>query len=214
MLELDSERIRVAVRIRPLPAHSTAEPIWQVSSADTDGQESFIRLKDASKKPAFYTVDYCFDHTATNQQVFATSLRPIVQTTFAGLQSTILAYGQTNSGKTYSILGIPNSPGILPLALADLFSNRDALQSHQVQLSYYEIFNEKVRDLIGNRAEVHVPRPFAKETPTLRVKEHHRDGFFVEGLKQVPVTSLDEVHVPVDIHIFSSGDAGVLHRFD
>eukprot|EP00397_Hematodinium_sp_SG-2012_P069341 GEMP01118492.1.p1 GENE.GEMP01118492.1~~GEMP01118492.1.p1 ORF type:complete len:188 (+),score=18.60 GEMP01118492.1:32-565(+) len=163
MLELDSERIRVAVRIRPLPAHSTAEPIWQV---------------------------------------FATSLRPIVQTTFAGLQSTILAYGQTNSGKTYSILGIPNSPGILPLALADLFSNRDALQSHQVQLSYYEIFNEKVRDLIGNRAEVHVPRPFAKETPTLRVKEHHRDGFFVEGLKQVPVTSLDEVHVPVDIHIF------------
>lgn len=80
-------------------------------------------------------------------------------------------YGQTTSGKTYTMLGEKQSPGILPCAVRDLFSGLDQQSDFKISISYMEIYNEQINDL------------FYKESANLKlINEEH--GVGVQGLKK------------------------------
>jgi len=107
----------------------------------------------------------------------------------AGTNATILAYGQTSSGKTHSVLGTPREPGLLPLAVEEIFDTGEGFGNHRrARVSYFEIFNERVVDLLASQgssssvASAHLP-----------VKECAERGFYVHGLREAPVRCGEDV---------------------
>eukprot|EP00746_Dinoflagellata_sp_MGD_P125961 gnl/MRDRNA2_/MRDRNA2_60884_c0_seq2.p1 gnl/MRDRNA2_/MRDRNA2_60884_c0~~gnl/MRDRNA2_/MRDRNA2_60884_c0_seq2.p1 ORF type:complete len:1337 (+),score=228.90 gnl/MRDRNA2_/MRDRNA2_60884_c0_seq2:71-4081(+) len=153
---------------------------WRSSS--TNNLETPKRRLEA----ACFNFDLCFDGAAPNGEVFATAAQGVLRSALSGVHATVLAYGQTNSGKTHSILGTPGDPGILPRALRDIFDgNSDTgpqITDFAVRLSYFEVFNESVNDLLT--------RP--SEGTRLPVKEDADKGFYVQGLSELPVSSAEE----------------------
>lgn len=109
-------------------------------------------LPDA--KGTFFTYDRIFDENSSTQEVYDGVARELVHSVIRGLNSTIFAYGQTSSGKTFTMQGgddTNTSPGIVQLAARDLFSLMG--ESHDrvflVRVSYLEIYQEDIRDLLN-----------------------------------------------------------------
>jgi centromeric protein E len=100
-----------------------------------------------------------------------------------GFHATVFAYGQTASGKTYTMTGSPADPGVIPLAITDVFSYIEECPNREflLRMTYMEIYNELVHDLLDPR------------NVNLRIREDKQRGVFVEGLKEQIVTSLDHV---------------------
>lgn len=191
MLRSSSKRepLQVVVRLRPLASSETG---------GTPGKAWFIEHRDGqqwvchqgngrgSDAKGSFAFDLCFDDEASNKELFDDAARKLVQSAVAGSNASILAYGQTSSGKTHSILGTPYEPGILPLAVEEIFGfQEDGLRAvgKQAKLSYYEIFNEKVTDLLAQ----------GHGSTSLPVKEDAGHGFFVQGLREAPVYSSEDV---------------------
>ena len=105
----------------------------------------------------------------------------VLKAAFEGYNACIFAYGQTGSGKTYTMMGSqPGNVGLIPRICEGLFSKMNHDQenfriSYRTEVSYLEIYNERVRDLL---------RPPVKGQPvhSLRVREHPKEGPYVQGL--------------------------------
>lgn len=74
-----------------------------------------------SKIINFPSKDNVFDQHSTTESLYDAVVRPIVDQTLTGINGTVFAYGQTSSGKTYTMTGIPGEPGIMPLAIKQIF---------------------------------------------------------------------------------------------
>ncbi|KAG0294799.1 kinesin-like protein Klp8 [Dissophora globulifera] len=105
---------------------------------------------------------------------------------FSGYNTCIVAYGQTGSGKSYSMMGYGEERGIIPLSCHELFrrieANTDPTLSYRVEVSYMEIYCERVRDLLNPKNKGH-----------LKVREHPSLGPYVEDLSKLMVTSYQDI---------------------
>ena len=127
---------------------------------------------------------------ATQQVVFDSCGKPLVGHCISGFNCALLAYGQTGSGKTHTMMGDEAdeaAAGVIPRLCKALIEEVDILtrekgQNNVVDVSYYEIYNEKVYDLLSNTVEI-----------ACRVREHPDQGAYVEGLTRVPVKAYDDV---------------------
>jgi hypothetical protein len=99
------------------------------------------------------------------------------------IEGTVFAYGQTNSGKTHTMRGSPIEPGVIPLAVHDLFDTiyQDASREFLLRMSYLEIYNEDINDLL------------APEHRKLQIHENLEKGIFVAGLREEIVASPQQV---------------------
>ncbi|VDM97845.1 unnamed protein product [Thelazia callipaeda] len=111
----------------------------------------------------------------------------VLTNAFAGYNACIFAYGQTGSGKSYTMMGTTESPGIIPRLCSSIFEKINELSSEslafKVEVSYLEIYNEKVRDLLD-------PRKMSKN---LKVREHKILGPTVDGLSVLAVSSFEQI---------------------
>jgi hypothetical protein len=108
-----------------------------------------------------------------------------------GFNACLFAYGQTGSGKSYSMMGSPDDKGVIPRLCEDLFgraAERASTHSMFVEVSYLEIYNESVKDLLN-------PAGIDK---SLRVRNHPKLGVFVEGLKKIAARSADDIAKLID----------------
>jgi hypothetical protein len=125
---------------------------------------------------------------ATQKDVYMESGKVALDAAFEGFNTCIFAYGQTGSGKTHSMLGVESDPGVSPRLIDDLFQRIEARQrTHpttkcQVEVMFFEIYNEKVRDLFADKK-----KQSDYEPP--RIRQHPVKGVFVEGLKRNIVSS-------------------------
>ena len=123
---------------------------------------------------------YCCDlaQSICLLQVFKDLGTDVLKAAFEGYNACIFAYGQTGSGKTYSMMGSPDNQGLIPRICEGLFSgmrnNADNGPSYRTEVSFLEIYNERVRDLL---------RPPIKGRPvhSLKVREHPKEGPYVQG---------------------------------
>ncbi|XP_070067670.1 uncharacterized protein cmet isoform X2 [Drosophila takahashii] len=135
--------IQVCIKIRPCEPELTS--LWQVN----DGCS--IHLADSHAEP--YVFDYVFDEGTNNQEVFDRMAKHIVHACMQGFNGTIFAYGQTSSGKTYTMMGDGQNPGVMVLAAKEIFqqissqTERDFL----LRVGYIEIYNEKIYDLLNKK---------------------------------------------------------------
>ena len=169
--------ISVAVRIRPL---NQRELRSDERNAITFNDQS-IRTK--SSPSLSFGFDHVLDPNATNRDVYEAVGMDIVKSTMIGINSTIFAYGQTSTGKTHTMFGSPEDPGITRLAVADIFKsiNNDNSRQYLMRGSYMEIYNEMIKDLL---------KP---ENNNLKVHQHPTGEVFVGELSERMLTSFQDV---------------------
>ncbi|XP_042515640.1 kinesin-like protein KIN-7O isoform X2 [Macadamia integrifolia] len=168
-----SERIYVTVRSRPLsPEDAKASP-WRISGKS-------ISLANQSTKFEF---DQIFGEECKTALVYEARTRDIVAAAVRGFNGTVFAYGQTNSGKTHTMRGSATEPGVIPLAVHDLFQiiEEDVDREFLLRMSYMEIYNEEINDLL------------APEHRKLQIHESIERGIFVAGLREEIVASPEQV---------------------
>lgn len=105
-----------------------------------------------TKGSSFFTYDRIFDEDSSTQEVYEGVARDLVHSVVRGMNSTIFAYGQTSSGKTFTMQGggTKDSPGIVQMATQDLFNLMDATPDRVflMRVSYLEIYQEDIKDLL------------------------------------------------------------------
>ncbi|XP_064148154.1 stAR-related lipid transfer protein 9 isoform X5 [Loxodonta africana] len=126
---------------------------------------------------------------APQQEVFQDLGTEVLSGAAKGYNICLFAYGQTGSGKTYTMLGTPASMGLTPRICEGLFSREEdhpsLPSSCRIKVSFLEIYNERVRDLLKQSDQ--------KKPYTLRVREHPEMGPYVQGLSQHVVTNYKQV---------------------
>ncbi|XP_069469694.1 kinesin-like protein KIF13A isoform X1 [Ambystoma mexicanum] len=124
---------------------------------------------------------------AGQEVVFKSLGEGILDNAFQGYNACIFAYGQTGSGKSFSMMGNADQPGLIPRLCCALFQRvskeENDSQTFKVEVSYMEIYNEKVRDLLD---------PKGNRQP-LKVREHKVLGPYVDGLSQLAVTNFEDI---------------------
>ncbi|XP_038962737.1 stAR-related lipid transfer protein 9 isoform X2 [Rattus norvegicus] len=196
--------VQVAVRVRPLSKRETKEggriivevddKVAKVRNVKVNSRlESF---GDTREKVVAFGFDYCYwsvnpedPHYASQEVVFRDLGTEVLSGASKGYNICLFAYGQTGSGKTYTMLGTPASVGLTPRICEGLFIREDDCASmpysRSIKVSFLEIYNERVRDLLKQSNQ--------NKSYTLRVREHPEMGPYVQGLSQHAVTSYQQV---------------------
>ncbi|XP_039984613.1 kinesin-like protein KIF1A isoform X4 [Xiphias gladius] len=192
--------VKVAVRVRPFNSREIGREskcIIQMSGNTT----TIINPKQAKDNKSF-NFDYSYwSHTspadsnyASQMQVYKDIGEEMLLHAFEGYNVCIFAYGQTGAGKSYTMMGkqdVKDQQGIIPLMCEDLFTkindNTDNSMSYSVEVSYMEIYCERVRDLLNPKNKGH-----------LRVREHPLMGPYVEDLSKLAVTSYNDIQDLMD----------------
>ncbi|KAI4683912.1 uncharacterized protein J4E84_006752 [Alternaria hordeiaustralica] len=137
---------------------------------------------------SYWSHDESDPHYAHQEDVYRSFGEEFLDHNFGGYHTCIFAYGQTGSGKSYTMMGTPDNPGLIPRTCEELF-DRIAHEpspntNYHVQVSYFEVYNEHVRDLLTPRT-----------TPPiyLKIRESQKDGVYVQGLTEAEVKSYADV---------------------
>ncbi|XP_042272266.1 kinesin-like protein KIF1A isoform X4 [Thunnus maccoyii] len=192
--------VKVAVRVRPFNSREIGKEskcIIQMSGNTT----TIINPKQAKDNKSF-NFDYSYwSHTTPADVNYASQMlvykdigEEMLLHAFEGYNVCIFAYGQTGAGKSYTMMGkqdVKDQQGIIPLLCEDLFTkindNTDNSMSYSVEVSYMEIYCERVRDLLNPKNKGH-----------LRVREHPLMGPYVEDLSKLAVTSYNDIQDLMD----------------
>ncbi|KAG5941756.1 hypothetical protein E4U60_007692 [Claviceps pazoutovae] len=123
---------------------SNPEGEWMV-----DGRKSLIAYK--GKEGGDYIYDNVFTTHDNNARVYDHIAKRLVRRVMEGYHGTVFAYGMTGTGKTFSMQGTASSPGVIPLAITDIFSYIRETPSREflLRVSYLEIYNERIHDLLN-----------------------------------------------------------------
>ncbi|KAH9249850.1 hypothetical protein BASA81_012341 [Batrachochytrium salamandrivorans] len=177
--------LQVAVRVRPLNSRekSNAQVFEAIETGDT-----YLTVK-VGEQETIYAFDSVFGVQSKTMDLFTQVAEPIVQSSMTGVNGTIFAYGQTSSGKTFTMQGSEQEPGILRLAASKLFAPSDRW-SYQISVSYIEIYNERVKDLLATALG---KGAILQEEPDLKIREDPTKGFFVEGVVEKSVVTCAEL---------------------
>ncbi|KAI8811185.1 P-loop containing nucleoside triphosphate hydrolase protein [Cladochytrium replicatum] len=179
----EREAVKVIARCRPFSEREKAA--GHTCIVTIDKRAATVSITDprtigsdgnTTEPPKTFTFDSVFDLTSTQTEMYNACARPIVESVLSGYNGTIFAYGQTGTGKTFSMEGVRDVPelrGIIPNSFEHIFGHI-ALSSNNTQYlvraSYLEIYNEDIRDLLNPKS------------PKLEVKERSDVGVYVKDL--------------------------------
>ncbi|XP_031166887.1 kinesin family member 4 isoform X1 [Sander lucioperca] len=178
--------VRVALRCRPLVPKEINEGCQCCLTFVPGEQQVIVGTEKA------FTYDYVFDPTAEQEEVFNTTVSPLLCGLFKGYHATVLAYGQTGSGKTFSMGGTytsaqENDPsvGVIPRVIRMIFEERERRTDCDfcLAVSYLEIYNEDILDLLCP----------SKDKPGLSIREDPKEGIKIVGLTERQVFSAHEM---------------------
>ncbi|OQR77483.1 kinesin protein KIF19-like [Tropilaelaps mercedesae] len=188
----------VALRIRPILNEEIAKGVTVIANktddrtillvdpSTRDGNASVASSKKGLLRQRIlthkYTFDWAFDERSSQDEVYGKAVKPLVENVLEGYNSCVFAYGATGTGKTYTMVGNEKGPGIMVRAFDDLFDKQGTqTQDTSVYLSYLEIYNENIRDLLNNSND------------SLELREDPNDGYYAVGLSEVQCMSSKEV---------------------
>ncbi|KAM8868774.1 LOW QUALITY PROTEIN: kinesin-like protein KIF17 [Synchiropus picturatus] len=187
---MGSESVKVAVRCRPLNDRERTLGSKMVLSMDPQRCQCFIEKPGAvDEPPKQFTFDGTYFLDQTTEQIYNEIAYPLVEGVTEGYNGTIFAYGQTGSGKSFTMQGTSAQRGIIPRAFEHIFESIQCAEDTKflVRASYLEIYNEEIRDLLGNDAR-----------QRLEVKEHPEKGVYVRDLSMHTVHSVGECERIID----------------
>ncbi|XP_025105880.1 kinesin-like protein KIF16B [Pomacea canaliculata] len=194
--------IKVAVRVRPPNQREDGNAIIiemegsktkitnpKVPEAGGEGDHGRdqLKLREFTFDYSFWSVCSTDSHFIKQEQVFEALGLDVVSAAYEGYNVCVFAYGQTGSGKTFTMMGSQDNPGFIPRFCEEMFARMSEQgATYRTQVSYLEIYNEKVRDLLKYSTS-------GKSSHRLRIREHPKDGPYVQDLSHHTVVSYDGI---------------------
>ncbi|KAJ2721259.1 hypothetical protein GGI07_004092 [Coemansia sp. Benny D115] len=183
------DHINVAIRVRPLnqrEVRSTGAPgsvqqlPWSIQQ-HTITQKTYTDTRVVTGNS--FTYDKVFDQKDSTQKVYDDIVKEIITSSMGGFNGTIFAYGQTSSGKTHTMYGGGSEQGIIKLAVKNMFSivENDTRREYLIRVSFLEIYNEILRDLLE------------PSKTNLKIHENAKREIFVGDLSEHIVFNADQV---------------------
>ena len=165
----------------------SAPPHHDPANSRTQSRK-IVEEKSFTFDKSFWSHDLEDDHYAHQEDVYNCLGEEFLDHNFEGYHTCIFAYGQTGSGKSYTMMGTPDQPGLIPRTCEDLFERIENCQnanvSYSVRVSYFEVYNEHVRDLFQPRTD---PPSY------LKIRESPIEGPYVKDLTEIQVKTYSEI---------------------
>ncbi|XP_011863401.1 PREDICTED: kinesin-like protein KIF16B isoform X2 [Vollenhovia emeryi] len=182
--------VKVAVRVRPFNKREVAmneklivqmngkkTRIFNTKTPDSCRDIDRGKYKDFTFDHSYWSFDSNDENYASQEEVFYDLGTDVIESAFEGYNACVFAYGQTGSGKTFTMMGTPESQGLIPRICKTLFARmaagKESGASYRTEVSFLEIYNERVRDLL---------RLDQSQSHSLRVREHPTGGPYVQDL--------------------------------
>ncbi|XP_048343915.1 kinesin-like protein KIF3A isoform X2 [Sphaerodactylus townsendi] len=185
----NSDNVKVVVRCRPFNEREKVMSYkMSVSVDEMRGTITVHKTDSSNEPPKTFTFDTVFGPESKQLDVYNLTARPIIDSVLEGYNGTIFAYGQTGTGKTFTMEGVravPELRGIIPNSFAHIFGHIAKAEGDTrflVRVSYLEIYNEEVRDLLGK-----------DQTQRLEVKERPDVGVYIKDLSAYVVNNADDM---------------------
>lgn len=183
-----SECVRVVVRCRPMSEQEIAANYERV--VDMDVARGMVILRNPNSSDGNlrdFTFDAVYDWNSQQRDLYDETFRPIVDSVLEGYNGTIFAYGQTGTGKTYTMEGVRSDPelrGVIPNAFDHIFTHIQRTENEQflVRASYLEIYQEDIRDLLSK-----------DQQKRLELRERPDSGVYVQDLSSFVAKSVKEI---------------------
>lgn len=193
-----SETVKVVVRCRPMNEKERIAKFERVVSVDVKLGQIMVRNPreaSASDVPKVFTFDSVYDSNSKQLDLYDETFRPLVDSVLLGFNGTIFAYGQTGTGKTYTMEGVRNDPerrGVIPNSFEHIFTHisRSQNQQYLVRASYLEIYQEEIRDLLSK-----------DQSRRLELRERPDTGVYVKDLSSFVTKSVREIE-----HVMNVGN--------
>ncbi|KAM4572002.1 kinesin-like protein KIF3B [Fundulus diaphanus] len=191
-----SESVKVVVRCRPMNDKEKASKFDRVVCVDVKLGQILVRNpREASELPKVFTFDSVYDCNSKQIDLYDETFRPLVDSVLLGFNGTIFAYGQTGTGKTYTMEGVRNDPerrGVIPNSFEHIFTHisRSQNQQYLVRASYLEIYQEEIRDLLSK-----------DQSHRLELRERPDTGVYVKDLSSFVTKSAREIE-----HVMNVGN--------
>ncbi|XP_061896968.1 kinesin-like protein KIF3B [Entelurus aequoreus] len=191
------EAVRVVTRCRPLSSKEEAANCQSI--LELDDKLGQIRVRNPKAPPdepvKVFTFDSVFGRESKQSDIYDDAVRPLVDAVLGGFNGTVLAYGQTGTGKTHTMQGVPGDPdmrGVIPNSFHHIFTHisRTQRQKYLVRSSYLEIYQEEIRDLLRK-----------DNNRKLELKESPDYGVYVKDLSSVVTKNATEIQ-----HVMNLGD--------
>ena len=187
---MPSESVKVIVRVRPMNERERNKQSTNIVGTDIPNLQITLANPLETETSKVFSYDAVFAMDSLQQSLYEQSAFSLVESVIEGYNGTIFAYGQTGCGKTHTMMGVPadeNLKGVIPRAFDHIFgrikgSGTSAQKTYLVQCSYIEIYNEEIRDLIGDDIKA-----------KLDLKENADKTVFIKGLSKHIVTSVNEI---------------------
>ncbi|KAM6155814.1 kinesin-like protein KIF19 [Rhynchocyon petersi] len=190
--EPKDQQLMVALRIRPLNdaeleegattiAHKVGEQMMVLLDPGEDPDDTLRTHRSREKTFIFDTV---FDQHASQEDVYRATTQHLVEGVISGYNATVFAYGPSGAGKTYTMLGMDAKPGIYLQTLTDLFKAIEETSDnmdYSVSMSYLEIYNEVIRDLLN------------PSLGFLDLREDSRGSIQIAGITEVSTSNAQEI---------------------
>ncbi|XP_058861483.1 kinesin-like protein KIF14 isoform X3 [Acipenser ruthenus] len=198
----EDSAVTVAIRVRPL--NSREQKMKAKSVVSVSGQETTVHPPHSQQKFSF-SFDFSFWSCdaqdgcyASQETVYESLARPLLDKVFQGYNACLFAYGQTGSGKSYTMMGYNEEAGIIPRFCEEIFLKAAEVKEDNVtchiEMSYFEVYNEKLHDLLTSDKE----KNKTKKT-SLRIREHPELGPYVAGLSKYVVGSFADVQAWLEL---------------
>lgn len=191
-----AEAVKVVVRCRPLNSKETSDGHERI--VEMDGRRGLVEVRNpkaSAEAPKSFTFDSVYDWNSKQRDLYDETFRDLVQSALDGFNGTIFAYGQTGTGKTFTMQGVKNDPemrGVIPNSFEHIYSHigRSENQQYLVRASYLEIYMEEIRDLLAKDQSKH-----------LELKERPDTGVYVKDLSSFVTKSVKEIE-----HVMNVGN--------
>lgn len=192
------EAVRVVARCRPFSRKEAAAAACE-NVLEIDDKLGRITVRNPKAPPdepmKVFTFDSVYGWDSIQSDIYDDAMRPLVESVLQGFNGTIFAYGQTGTGKTYTMLGVSSDPekrGIIPNSFQHIFTHisRTQNQKYLVRSSYLEIYQEEIRDLLRK-----------DNNKRLELKESPDFGVYVKDLSSVVTKNATEIE-----HLMHMGD--------
>ena len=183
--EEQTGNINVICRFRPL---NDKEKEISASLCVSFSSNTIVTVNQSDSNPLHFTFDRIFNPSSTQEEIYEYSAKHVVESVMQGFNGTVLAYGQTSSGKTFTMTGDPSSPvlmGITPRMVTtvfDIIDNASENLEFTVKVSFCEIYMEKISDLLDPSKE------------NLKIRENKNKGIYISDLSETYVTGEFDVH--------------------
>ncbi|KAM4812115.1 kinesin-like protein KIF19 [Urocitellus parryii] len=191
-MEPKDQQLMVALRIRPLNAaeleegatviaHKVGDQVVVLMDPNEDPEDPLRAHRSRERTFIFDTV---FDQQASQEDVYCATIQHLVEGVISGYNATVFAYGPSGAGKTHTMLGMDAEPGIYLQTLTDLFQaiekTRDNMD-YSVSISYLEIYNEVIQDLLN------------PSSGFLDLREDSKGSIQIAGITEVSTSNAQEI---------------------